>query len=100
HDTRGPGPGTWAVGGGGEGGIRTHEAFARWFSRPEPSTTRPPLRGVRRIPEAPTPPGATQAGAASRPSAVRILAIIAVSWVTTPPLAAATRCATASTSVR
>ena len=29
---------------GGEGGIRTHEAFARRFSRPLPSTTRPPLR--------------------------------------------------------
>ena len=30
---------------GGGGGIRTHEAFARRFSRPLPSTTRPPLRG-------------------------------------------------------
>src|SRR5256712_13442576 len=29
---------------GGEGGIRTHEAFAYRFSRAAPSTTRTPLR--------------------------------------------------------
>ena len=34
---------------GGGGGIRTHEAFARRFSRPLPSTTRPPLRGAARV---------------------------------------------------
>ena len=34
---------------GGEGGIRTHEAFAQRFSRPSPSTTRPPLPAGPRI---------------------------------------------------
>src|SRR5207249_1116722 len=33
-----------AEGSGGEGGIRTHEAFAYRFSRAAPSTTRTPLR--------------------------------------------------------
>jgi hypothetical protein len=31
---------------GGGGGIRTHETFVCWFSRPVPSTTRPPLHIV------------------------------------------------------
>src|SRR5688500_1283873 len=42
---RGPVVAATADADGGEGGIRTHGAFAHRFSRAAPSTTRTPLRG-------------------------------------------------------
>jgi hypothetical protein len=48
------------VSAGGEGGIRTHGAFAHRFSRAAPSTTRTPLRGggYQRVPVQPARLGA------------------------------------------
>src|ERR1043165_8694888 len=75
RDQRRDGPSVRSVR-GGEGGIRTHAAFADRFSRAAPSTTRTPLRrgGYQRTCG---PPGRRPKGDLARSGGVELLDLVA-----------------------